>query len=185
MTKASPKQKQAASRHQKPSKNNRGRPSDYREEYAEQAKKLCLHGLTDEEVASFFNVHVATLYRWQIKHPEFCEALKSGKELSDERVERSLYHKAVGYTFKSEKVFQFQGAIVRANTIEHLPPDTTAAIFWLKNRRKEQWRDRSEIDQTIKGEVTVNEIRAEIEKKLGRLAKVNAELESKPIMGHA
>jgi hypothetical protein len=118
-----------------------GRPSSYKAAFAEQAKKLCLLGATDVDIADFLEVAVSTIYKWKHDYPEFSEALKSGKEAADERVERSLYHKAVGYTFESEKVFQFQGQIVRTPTREHVPPDTTAAIFWLKNRRADQWRD--------------------------------------------
>ena len=126
-----------------------GRPTKFDAAFAEQAKLLCEKGFTDQELAEFFKVHVATIYRWLAKYPEFCEAIKSGKDASDERVERSLYHKAIGYTFESEKIFQFQGKVVRAKSVEHVPPDTTAAIFWLKNRRKEQWRDRHEVDQNV------------------------------------
>lgn len=125
-----------------------GRPTDYKPEYAEQAEKLCKLGATDIDLADFFEVSDRTIYRWQAKHPEFCQALKAGKQSADERVERSLYHKAVGYTFDSEKVFQFQGEIVRAATREHVPPDTTAMIFWLKNRRPEAWRDKHEVEHT-------------------------------------
>jgi len=127
-----------------------GRPTDYKPEYAEQAAKLCQLGATDADLADFFGVSDRTIYRWAAKHEEFSQSLKAGKDLADERVERSLYHKAVGYTFDSEKVFQFQGQIVRAETKEHVPPDTTAMIFWLKNRRKEQWRDRQEHELTGK-----------------------------------
>lgn len=122
-----------------------GRPSDYRDEYAEQARKLCQLGATDIELADFFGVSDRTIYRWQNKHEAFCQALKAGKDAADERVERSLYHKATGYTFESEKVFQHQGEIVRAPIREHVPPDTTAMIFWLKNRRPEAWRDKTEV----------------------------------------
>ena len=122
----------------------RGRPTDYRPDYAEQARKLCELGMTDDELAKFFEVTTRTIYRWQAQHDEFCQALKVGKSPADDRVERSLYHKACGYTFDSEKVFNYQGEIVRAKTVEHVPPDTTAAIFWLKNRRKDEWRDRHE-----------------------------------------
>ena len=130
-------------------KNKVGRPSSFKPEYVKQAKKLCALGLTDGELAKFFDVHVGTIYRWQAKFPDFCDALKVGKAPADDRVERSLYHKAVGYTFESEKIFNYQGEVVRAKTIEHVPPDTTAAIFWLKNRRKEDWRDKH--DHTMSG----------------------------------
>lgn len=127
-----------------------GRPSSYKPEFAEQAQKLCELGATDIEIADFFDVSDRTVYRWQLKYPEFCQALKAGKQAADDRVERSLYHKATGYTFESEKIFQHQGEIVRASTREHVAPDTTSMIFWLKNRRPEQWRDRQLVEHTGK-----------------------------------
>ena len=126
-------------------KRGRGRPSGYRPEFAEQARKLCELGATDFEVAKFLNIDSATFYRWRHSFPEFCESLKAGKDVLDERVVRSLAHKALGYTFESEKIFANQGKILRAKTIEHVPPDTTAMIFWLKNRRPAEFRDRQEM----------------------------------------
>lgn len=122
----------------------RGRPTAYKPECAEQAEKLCKLGATDVELADFFKVSINTIANWQRQHPEFLGALKAGKEEADNRVERSLFHRANGYTFESEKVFQFQGEIVRAETREHVPPDTTACIFWLKNRRPDLWRDKQD-----------------------------------------
>lgn len=127
-----------------PAGKKKGRPPAFKPEYVPQAEKLCKLGATDLELADFFKVTDRTILTWKATYPEFCEAVKAGKDVADERVERSLYHKAVGYTFDSEKVFQFQGSIVRAQTREHVPPDTTAMIFWLKNRRAETWRDKSE-----------------------------------------
>jgi len=123
-----------------------GRPSLYQPEFAKQAEKLTVLGATDVELADFFEVDVRTIYRWKHEHEEFCQALNAGKEKANERVENSLYQKAVGYTFESEKIFNHQGQILRAPTREHVPPDTTAAIFWLKNRRPDQWRDKQELD---------------------------------------
>lgn len=118
-----------------------GRPTEYQPGFAKQAEKLCQHGLTDAEIGEFFGVSRTTITNWKGKHPEFIAALKSGKAQSDDRVERSLYQRAVGYSYETEKVFQYQGEVVRAQTIEHVPPDTTACIFWLKNRRQDAWRD--------------------------------------------
>ena len=124
----------------------RGRPTDYRPEFAEQAAKLCALGATDYEIADFFGVNTATIYRWRNVHEQFCEAVRAGKERSDERVERALFNRAVGYSFESEKVFQHQGEIIRAPTVEHVPPDPGAAMNWLKNRNPDTWRDKQEIE---------------------------------------
>lgn len=125
-----------------------GRPTKYDATFAAQAEKLCELGATDDNLADFFGVSVRTIARWKIEHAEFCQALKTGKVGADDRVERSLFQKAVGYTFDSEKVFQHSGEIVRTPIREHVPPDTTACIFWLKNRRPDLWRDKREIEHS-------------------------------------
>lgn len=126
------------------SKNKGGRPTKYKAEYCEQAEKLCRLGATDRDIADFFGVSEATLNNWKLRYPEFLESLKRGKDEVDALVERSLFQRATGYSHPSEKVFQFQGQVIRAKTVEHYPPDTTAMIFWLKNRQPEKWRDRPE-----------------------------------------
>ena len=123
-----------------------GRPDGFKHEFLEQAEKLCQLGATDEELANFFNVAVRTIYRWAARIPEFSQALKQGKDSADERVVRSLYHRAVGYTFDAVKIFQVAGQPLIVPYKEHVPPDTTAGIFWLKNRRKDEWRDRREVE---------------------------------------
>jgi hypothetical protein len=122
------------------------RPSTFKPEYVAQAKKLAAMGLTDAEIADFFGVAVRTLYNWKVDYKAFAKALKQGKKAPDERVQASLYKRACGYEFKTETVFQHQGVVVRAKTTEHVPPDVTAGIFWLKNRDPENWRDRQEHD---------------------------------------
>lgn len=120
----------------------RGRPTKFKPEFVELAANYAALGATDYEIAKYFEVDEATLNRWKHSYPELCASLKTGKEAADARVKQSLYRRAVGYTFDSEKVFQFQGVIVRAPVVEHVPPDTTAGIFWLKNRDPENWRDK-------------------------------------------
>lgn len=148
-----------------------GRPTSYKPDYAQQAEKLCLLGATDMEIADFFAVSLATVKNWKAAHPAFLAALKVGKAALDERVERSLYHRAVGYTFESEKVFQYQGEIVRAQTREHVPPDTTAMIFWLKNRRPQDWRDVHKIEHGSAGEFDQIDNAAELRRILTERAK--------------
>ncbi len=118
------------------------RPTKFKAEYVEQAKKLAQLGATDKEIADFFEVHEATLNRWKAEHPAFCESLKVGKAEADDRVERSLYHRATGYKHEAVKMFQAGGMVLREDYVEHYPPDTTACIFWLKNRRPDLWRDK-------------------------------------------
>lgn len=130
-----------------------GRPTKYQDSYASQTEALCRFGATDEEIADFFGINVATLYRWKHIHPAFCDALKVGKEILDDRVERSLYQRAVGYRASATKIFMPAGAKapVYAPYMENVQPDTTAQIFWLKNRRGEEWRDKRELEHAGAG----------------------------------
>jgi hypothetical protein len=120
-----------------------GRPPDYNPGLCDKARKLCELGATDREIADFFEVSERTIHRWKIEHQDFCHSLKTAKETADERVERSLYHRAIGYSFDSVKIFNDKGVSLEVPFIEHVPPDTTAAIFWLKNRRPDQWREKT------------------------------------------
>lgn len=132
-------------------KSKGGRPTDLKKEFIGQAKKLAKLGATDIELADFFEVNVSTLYRWRNSSPEFCEALKVGKKESDDRVEQSLFHRALGFERDAVKIFlSKEGKPVYAVYRETVPPDTTACIFWLKNRRKEEWRDKVENEHTGK-----------------------------------
>ena len=126
------------------------RPTSYRDEFATQATKLSALGATDQEIADFFEVDVRTIYRWKHDHDAFCHALKTGKQVADERVERSLYQRAIGYEQEEVKIFMPGGAEspVYAPFRAKVAPDTTAAIFWLKNRRGADWRDKQEVEHS-------------------------------------
>jgi len=126
---------------------SRGRPSKYKTEYAQKAYKLCLLGATDKDMADFFEVAEDTIYEWKKVHQEFSETLKRGKLEADAVIAQKLYHRAKGYEHKELITATFQGQITDMREVtKHYPPDTTAAIFWLKNRQPRQWRDRQEID---------------------------------------
>lgn len=133
-----------------------GRPTDYTPEHAIQAEKLCRLGATDFELAEFFGVSDRTIARWRIEHEEFCQSVKLGKDFADERVERSLYNRAVGYSFETEKIFNCQGEIVRVPTVEHVPPDPGAGMNWLKNRRGADWKDKQQVEHS--GKLTLEEL---------------------------
>lgn len=124
---------------------SRGRPSLYRAEYCSVAHDLAESGSTDAEIAQALDVHPVTLYRWCAAHPELRKAVRLGKEAADDRVERSLYHRAVGYSHEAVKIMQEKGVPVLVRYTEHVPPDPGAAFNWLKNRRPNDWRDRKEL----------------------------------------
>ncbi|EAA8759577.1 terminase [Salmonella enterica] len=129
------------------------RPTKYQAAYAEQARKLCLLGYTDAELADFFDVDEATINRWKKEHHEFCESIKKGKSVADGEVAAKLFHRATGYEHPEDDIRTVDGKIVITPTIKHYPPDTTAAIFWLKNRQKNKWRDKQ--DHELSGEIQV------------------------------
>lgn len=124
------------------------RPSKFKPVFIEQAEKLCKLGATDMEIADFFEVDVRTLYRWKAENDTFCQALKAGKEEADDRVERSLYARANGYEHDEVDIRVVANAIVQTPIRKHYPPDTTAAIFWLKNRRAAEWRELKAMEVT-------------------------------------
>lgn len=123
-----------------------GRPTKYSEELCEQAYKLYLLKATDEEVADFFGVVVATLFNWRDEHPEFLEATENGKLKADAEVAGKLRERALGYSHEAVKIFMPAGATepVYAKYTEHYPPDTQAASLWLRNRQPEKWRDKTD-----------------------------------------
>lgn len=125
-----------------------GRPTSYKPEYCEQAVKLSKMGATDAEMADFFEVAISTLNLWKIKHTEFSESLRVGKEIADKRVVDSLYQRAMGYTHPEVDIRVVEGAIVKTDLVKHYPPDTTAMIFWLKNRDPSNWRDKTDIEHS-------------------------------------
>lgn len=129
-----------------------GRPTKYKPEYARIAAALCRRGATDFELAEEFEVTTVTIWNWQSKYEEFFNALREGKAAFDDRIERSLAQRATGYAYHTEKVFQFQGSIVRAKVVEHVPADIGAAKLWLTNRRPDKWLELSKVEHGSPGD---------------------------------
>ena len=127
-----------------------GRPTDYRPEYEAQARKLCLLlGATDAQLADFFEVSEATINNWKLVHPEFLESIKAGKEIADMEIADGLHSRATGgYVTEQQaikiKVGQGEEDVRVVDVQKFIPADTTAGIFWLKNRKSTHWRDRHE-----------------------------------------
>lgn len=125
---------------------SRGRPSKYKAEFAEQARKLCLLGATDAEMADFFGVTEQTVNAWKAAHPAFLESITQGKILADAEVADKLHQRAMGYSHPAVKIFNNQGVELVVPYTEHYPPDTQAASLWLRNRQPKKWRDKQEPD---------------------------------------
>ncbi|SMC45898.1 terminase [Pedobacter africanus] len=143
-----PKKKAVAPKENGGKKNKGGRPSPYKPEYADQVYKLCLLGAIDKEIADFFNVTESTLNLWKLKHDEFSESIKRGKTFADATVASKLYHRASGYEHEDVDIKMFAGEIITTKLIKHYPPDTTAGIFWLKNRQPGKWREKQEVEHS-------------------------------------
>lgn len=122
-----------------------GRPTEYDPKHLKMVQMMCELGATDIEIAEALGINVLTLYRWRAKYPEFCKALVVGKQQADARVERSLYNRAVGYSYPALKIMQHQGMPVEVPYTEHVPPDPGAAKLWLTNRKPSEWREKVEL----------------------------------------
>ena len=138
-----------------------GRPSLYRPEYAEQARKICLLGATDAELASVFGVSESTLNLWKTEHPEFSESITRGKLLADAEVADRLYQRALGYSHPAVKIMTVANQVTREEYVEHYPPDTPAASLWLRNRQPAKWRDKTQQEHSgsVQSRITVEFVR--------------------------
>lgn len=118
-------------------------------------------GLTDEQIAENMGIHPSTLYEWKKKYPEINESLKTGKEVIDFQVENALLKRALGFEYEETKIImekddQGKERKRQEKIIKYALPDTTAQIFWLKNRKPYEWRDRKNIDYEGEGTHIIN-----------------------------
>jgi len=121
-----------------------GRPTKYRKSHGAKVESAAeSHApLTDEDIADLFGVSEQTVKNWYKQYPEFLASVKRAKAVSDDKVERSLFERATGYSVPDVHI---TGKGTKIPIIKHYPPDVVACIFWLKNRRGEQWRDKQEL----------------------------------------
>lgn len=122
-------------------------PSRYRPQYARIAYKFFLLGATVEQLADVLCVGKTTIYNWEKEYPDFRMALRGGREHADANVASRLYARAMGYSHAEEEIKVVEGKVVRVPTVKHYPPDPGAAIFWLKNRQPELWKERVEVKE--------------------------------------
>ena len=156
-----------------------GRPTLYDPAFPEQARKYCLLGATDAQLAELFEVNEDTIHEWKKVHPEFSESVRAGKRVADAEVANGLFNRARGaeyttsqpfkvkrieYDEKGKKTAEIEEVIcVPVDVVE--PPDTNACSLWLRNRQPASWRDRAP------GESKENPLHLSVEREevLGRL----------------
>ena len=138
-----------------PPKNPIGTPTKYRPEYCQIVKALAASGMIDREICSVLNVTQATLINWKRDHPELVQAFAEGKAIPDTKIEMSLFRRATGteveeiirdriYNPETEK----QELVETRRILKQIPPDPTSMIFWLKNRKPKDWRDKQDVEHS-------------------------------------
>lgn len=149
--------------------NKGGRPTLYKSEYNEQVYKLCLLGADDKAIADFFDVDVSTINNWKIKHTEFLESLRAGKQVADMEVAASMYQNSTDriiikkVPIKVKKIYWRDGKkfeeeeVVQAEQEEYLRADFRNQSLWLRNRKPKEWTDKTEqkVDATVTQTTTV------------------------------
>ena len=143
--------KRPVTEHAPAGRDRRRLASRYRVAFVRVVRAMAEAGAVEQEMADALGVDLWTFRQWRSRHPALGEALRIGKAAADERVERSLYQRAVGYTVEAVKIFLPPGAgePVYAPYREWVHPDVTAQIFWLKNRRSKEWRDKHDIELDV------------------------------------
>ena len=132
----------------------KGRPSLFSETHQKIAFAMAKLGATDKQIAVELGITEQTFNNWKKDYPDFFESLKTAKQEPDEKVERSLFERATGYSCPEDKIFNDNGNAMIVPTIKYYPPDVTACIFWLKNRKPAEWLDKQEIQHS--GGISVN-----------------------------
>ena len=131
-------------------------------------------GLTDEDIAKNIGIHVSTLYTWKKKYSEIAESLTHAKQRADAIVENALYKRAVGFSYDettrenkfNKETSEYEIVITKIVT-KMVVPDTTAQIYWLKNRKPDQWRDKHEVN--VSGDIEVREFSSLLDKFIDKL----------------
>lgn len=141
-------------------KKKKGRPSKFNDSLRDYILFLAKEkGLTDEQIAKTIGIAPSTFANWKADKLDFLESLKDAKYVADELVVGSLYRRATGYSHPEVKVSydKDRGKWAKTLVMRHYPPSEVAAIFWLKNRDPENWREKQEIDLNKDITVTIGD----------------------------
>ncbi|HAL08925.1 MAG TPA: transposase [Staphylococcus sp.] len=153
----------------------------------EEIEAWCRDGYTDEQISKLLGVAYSTFKEYKKNKSALLDALKRNKSIADIRVEESLYDKATSKTIKKMVPIKLKRTYVEGGFVlaeeyiemveveEEIPPDTTAMIFWLKNRKPAEWRDKRDVEHSGEMTTNVNNMNNLSEEELRKLAKLNGD----------
>ncbi len=114
-------------------------------DFPEQVKAIAMRGVSDDEMAQQFGISEKLMQDWKRFYPDFAKAIDDGRTHADVRVVQALFHRAIGYSHPEVKLAQFEGEFTDERIVDkHYPPDFGAIKYWLNNRQREHWKDRTE-----------------------------------------
>ncbi len=137
-----------------------GEPAPYRSDYDRISYQFALLGASELQIAEALGISESTLNGWKRDHPEFLASLRRGQEAADAQVAESLFRRAIGCSHPDFIISRNGGEVTLTETTKHYPPDTSAAIFWLKNRQRERWRELQRLEHTGKDGKTLEAVSA-------------------------
>jgi hypothetical protein len=143
---------------------NSGGPNDCKSDYGDLARKFCLLGATDEDLARLFDVTVDTINDWIATVPAFAAGVRSGRAEADATAADRFFARVIGYSHPAVKIFQSGGKALVVPYTEHYPPDVQAGMFWLRNRWRQNWRDKVEPQQGTSASELLAELDAAAER---------------------
>jgi len=127
--------------------NRRGRPPEYHEGFCWIASQYTLIGGILDDIGQLLGTNSETVSAWMVSHPNFSEAIKTARQNADAEIEKSLFHRAKGYSHPAVKIFNNDGNALTVSYTEHYPPSEVACFFWLANRKPHMWKHRPENNQ--------------------------------------
>lgn len=136
----------------------RGPKSKFNEKLGEVFVRKTQEGKTLEEIAEIVGVSKRTLSNWMGQSTDLLHAVKEARQVADELVEAALFSRATGYSHPETKVGFSDGCPVTEEVTKHYPPDTTAIMFWLRNRNPKKWREKTEGDVNVNNNLSLGSL---------------------------
>lgn len=115
-------------------------------DYADQIRAIMMNGYDEDDISELFDISRKQMGIWKSQYPEFKKAVEFGYTDADAAVLNALFQTATGYTHDEEKLFMWDGEIIRGDTVKHYKPDVQAIKLWLTNRQRTNWSDRRETE---------------------------------------